>query len=329
MAGIARTVGTAPVLRLVAYYVALVALGIVLVLGIPGAREAFLAPIAADPVDIVPHLTGTVSDTGRPGPPSPWGGTEGRGALALVAALGAMALAFPVAWVYMLTRRLRYDASLVQAIIILPIVVAGVVLVVKNSLALAFALAGIVAGVRFRQKLNEPEEAVYVLLSLGIGLAAGVQALDVALAVSLVFNAAVLALWRFDVGRLVTSKDGPLLAVGDTRVLAGSSSENRRRVREESARQAGEMATDGILVVHASDPDLARRAVQLAIGKVADEWKFTTPEEGEAGLWRFEVMIKLNKKGDPLKLLTEIEERWGGHITAAEYIPFRTMEPER
>ena len=31
-----------------------------------------------------------------------------------------------------------------------------------NSLALAFALAGIVAGVRFRQKLNEPKDAVYV-----------------------------------------------------------------------------------------------------------------------------------------------------------------------
>src|SRR5690606_41772815 len=97
---------------------------------------------------------------------------------AAIAGIVALQLALPVAGVHMFTRRLRYDPSLVQAIIVLPIVVAGVVMVVKNSLPLAFALAGIVAGVRFRQKLEEPEDAVYVLLSLGIGLAAGVQALD-------------------------------------------------------------------------------------------------------------------------------------------------------
>ena len=81
----------------------------------------------------------------------------------------ALGMTLPVAWSLKHTRKLRYDPSLVYTLIILPIVVAGIVLVVKNSLALAFSLAGIVAGVRFRQKLEEPEQAVYVLLALGIG----------------------------------------------------------------------------------------------------------------------------------------------------------------
>ena len=122
----------------------------------PGAQDAIAAPIGnlgtVDPFDRTPAQVAP--------PEVPWEGPFGRLWLTMFTALGATALALPVAGIYMHTRRLRFDPSLVQTIIVLPIVVAGVVLVVKNSLALAFALAGIVAGVRFRQKLNEPKDAV-------------------------------------------------------------------------------------------------------------------------------------------------------------------------
>src|SRR5690606_13525204 len=121
----------------------------------------------------------------------------------------------------------------------------------KNSLALAFALAGIVAGVRFRQKLNEPQEAVYVLLALGIGLAAGVQALDVAFAMSLVFNVVVLGLWRYDFGAVYAPGAGPVLASGDTRLIAGRSIDELARLRERVAAGAPGMDLDGVLIVHA------------------------------------------------------------------------------
>lgn len=183
-----------PIGRLILYYAVLLAIGFALIELVPGARAALIAPIAAPPAD-----RGEIFTSGGL-PASPWPGSGGRGALALVAALGALALALPVAWAHMWTRRGRHDPSLVQTIIVLPVVVAGVVLVVRNSLALAFALTGIVAGVRFRQKLNEPQDAVYVLLALGIGLAAGVQALDVAFVLSMVFNIVVLAMWRVDFG---------------------------------------------------------------------------------------------------------------------------------
>jgi hypothetical protein len=60
----------------------------------------------------------------------------------------------------------------VQLLIILPLVVAGIVVLVKDSLALAFSLAGIVAAVRFRNTLDDSKDAVYVFLATGVGLAA-------------------------------------------------------------------------------------------------------------------------------------------------------------
>ncbi|MFN2572072.1 MAG: DUF4956 domain-containing protein [Gemmatimonadales bacterium] len=120
---------------------------------------------------------------------------------AAVAMLGALALMSPVAWLYMRTKpQANYDASLVQTVIVLPIVISGVVLIVRDSVALAFSLAGIVAAVRFRNTLRDTKDAVYIFLAIAIGLAAGVQAFAVGFVVSVIYVAVVLVLWQFDVG---------------------------------------------------------------------------------------------------------------------------------
>ena len=317
-----RTARALPVLRLGLYYALIIALGFAIIRFVPNGSHAIAAPFATGGMEDG-LITGRSSAAGAPAAPMPWGGESGRLLLALVAVFGALAIALPVAWVYMFTRRLRYSPSLVQTMIMLPMVVAGVVLVVKNSLALAFALAGIVAGVRFRQKLSEPKEAVYVLLALGVGLAAGVQALDIALAVSLAFNAVALVLWRWDVGSLEARRAVPLLAVGDTRVLLGASREERRAAHARALSVAGDMAMDGILVVVAEDAEAARHGVEVSLVGLAREWKLTRPVSAPGGLSRFEVLLRLQDKADPLELLGELEERWAAHIKAAEYIPFR------
>ena len=103
--------------------------------------------------------------------------------------LAAVAVALPVAWIYTLTRSKRgYQQSVVQLLIILPVVVAGIVVMVKYSIALAFSLGGIAAAVRFRNSLDDSKDAVYVFLVTGIGMAAAVD-LPVALVISVVFNA--------------------------------------------------------------------------------------------------------------------------------------------
>jgi hypothetical protein len=285
-----------------------------------------VAPIAVPPATEVDELV-TGGHPAVTGPAVPWPGLGGRGALAFTAMVWALAMALPVAWALKHTRQLRYDPSLVQTLVVLPIVVSGVVLVVKNSLALAFALAGIVAGVRFRQKLDEPEEAVYVLLALGIGLAAGVQALDVALVMSMVFSMVVLTLWRYDIGDIFAGGRGAQFAIGDTRLLTPSPSDGRREAQERDAAEADGMKPDGILVVRAQDPEAARQGIEIVIGRMASEWRITDPVTdqrggGRGGLARFEVLLQLKKDCDPAELIAELETRWSDRITAAEYIPF-------
>src|SRR2546430_11285380 len=78
----------------------------------------------------------------------------------------------------MLTKqRQGYDPSVVQTVILLPVAVAGIVAVVQNSLVLAFSLAGLAAAVRFRNTLKDSKDAVYIFVAMGVGLAAGGQAL--------------------------------------------------------------------------------------------------------------------------------------------------------
>src|ERR1041385_8903424 len=77
----------------------------------------------------------------------------------VLAVMSAFLLALPVAWVYMFTRqRTGYRASDVQALVLMPVVVAGVVVLVKNSVALAFSLAGIVAAVRGPTNLEDSKD---------------------------------------------------------------------------------------------------------------------------------------------------------------------------
>ena len=117
------------------------------------------------------------------------------------AILGALLTALPVSWVYMSTRSAEeYDQSLISSIIILPIVVTSIVIVVQHSLALAFALGGIAGAVRFKNSLKSSGDALYILLSVGIGLASGIGALELALVMSIGFNFCFVLLWISEYG---------------------------------------------------------------------------------------------------------------------------------
>jgi len=117
------------------------------------------------------------------------------------AILGALVTALPVSWVYMSTRTAEeYDQSLISSIIILPIVVTSIVIVVQHSLALAFALGGIAGAVRFKNSLKSSGDALYILLSVGIGLASGIGAVELAMVMSVGFNFCFVLLWISEYG---------------------------------------------------------------------------------------------------------------------------------
>jgi hypothetical protein len=125
----------------------------------------------------------------------------------IVAILGAMLLMIPVSWVYMAIReRHKVDQSLMETMIILPIAVTGIVLIVHNSLALAFSLTGVVAGVRFRNALKNTADSVFIFMAVGVGLAAGIGMLMIALIMTVIFNYTFLCLWALNYGYVEEAK---------------------------------------------------------------------------------------------------------------------------
>jgi len=107
-------------------------------------------------------------------------------------------LMLPVSWVNRsMHQGDEHDHSLDETTLILPGVVASIVMVVQHSLPLAFSLAGIVAGVQFRRALQDTYDALFILAAIGVGLAAGIEALEIAAILSLFFAYATLyvAFW--------------------------------------------------------------------------------------------------------------------------------------
>ena len=121
----------------------------------------------------------------------------------------ALLLALPLSWTYSWTRRpKKIRRAIAQTLIALPVAVALVLFLVKGSLALAFSLAGVVAAIRWRTRLDNTMDAVFTFVAIGIGLATGVQYLVIALIASAFFNFLMLFITRFQVGRKPMQLDG-------------------------------------------------------------------------------------------------------------------------
>ena len=116
-------------------------------------------------------------------------------------------LMLPVTWICMGARKRKdVSQSFIQTILVLPLVITGIVHVVHNSLALAFSLAGIVAGVRFRHTLKDSAETTYLFTSIAVGVSCGINAVEVAAIISIFFNYTVLGLWATEFGSETTGK---------------------------------------------------------------------------------------------------------------------------
>lgn len=186
-------------IRLTLFYAAISALvfGVVTIqpgladfLPIGGAQSLLTGP-ASDPFESIEIGANRVADLG------------GSILWLLIAVAGALLTTLPVTWTYMASRNLKeYDQALVETMIVLPIAVTAIVVMVHNSLALAFSLAGIVGGVRFRNTLKSSGDAIFILLAIGIGLAAGIGALEIALVMTVMFNYTLSMLWVADYGAL-------------------------------------------------------------------------------------------------------------------------------
>ena len=296
------------VVRIVVYYALLAVGGALLWRLAPndvrhGALTAFAPLVLADD-GLSSLLRGTV-------PPATAAPKQAIVLTVTGAALGAFLLALPVAWTYMLTReRKGYRQSTVHTLVLLPVVVAGVVVLVKTSLALAFSLAGIVAAVRFRNTLDDSKDATFLFLAVGVGLAAGVE-LDVALALSVLFNGATLALFYTDFGRTPPAVEGERARKQLERAMAiaNRTSQFVARVDEEVLRTlapaqldalatrvrrrrddvAGDLPSvpenefDGRLRVATTDADAARTLIEGALSTRVKRWALDAISDDDGG----------------------------------------------
>jgi len=222
----------------------------------------------------------------------------------LVSMLGSFALMLPTSWVYMATRQKKgFDQSMVQTLIILAMAVTGVVVIVRNSLALAFSLAGIVGAVRFRNSLPDTRDTLYVFLAIGVGLASGVEALGAAAVLSVVFNYTVLALNRTDYGMCELGKSSRPLLLTHAGAHPGMKDKNGRRPD-----------FNGVLVVRTRQVNETMRRLPTFLDQELKRWTLAEVESTKQTRGHLKYLVRLRKETTPEQLEDAILDVGGADI---------------
>lgn len=116
--------------------------------------------------------------------------------------VGTILIMLPISWTYSATKfNSGPRKGFVRALIVLPICASTVVLLIQDSLALAFGLAALVAAVRFRVALTEAIDGIYIFSAICVGLAAGIGYLGVAAIMAVFFCLTNAILWAMDYGK--------------------------------------------------------------------------------------------------------------------------------
>jgi hypothetical protein len=341
-----------PVRRLVAYY-AIVAV-VVAILAYFFPHE--IARIAAKGLGDVPEGPTVLTDALSSSPTASVSfgpGTLFDVALTTVLILiGALVLILPVTWVYMSARPSggQHNQNVVQTLIILPLVVAGIVFIVQNSLALAFSLAGVVGAVRFRTTLRDSRDLVYIFLSIVVGFAAGVQSLAVGAVISVVFNFVLVLTWHYDYGRnmLMSTASAqwsrPLQALasptGDHQVPdrdlvlsltpenAAALADRFRRVQKAVGSKKKKPRFDSILTITTDDLPDAQKRVEEVLERMTKRWSLDEIVTNVGKPSEIYYLTRIKKSIPRDVLLTAIHENADGAIASADLETSAAVERE-
>jgi Domain of unknown function (DUF4956) len=244
----------------------------------------------------------------------------------VIAMFAAFTTALPVTWIYTYTRHKKgYQQSVVQTFLILPVIVAGIVVLVKHSIALAFSLGGIVTAVRFRTTLDDSKDAANIFVVVGIGLAAAVDP-TVAFAISVIYNALALGLWATDFGRAPAmegraagerlarvlkdaNRTGTFIAKLDDEVLKDLAPEQLEALADRAWRRRKRNAPDAaqderpdythMMRIYTTDPDGTRRVVEPELDALFTRWKYMGRVKDPGGIRILEYGIALSESVTP------------------------------
>jgi hypothetical protein len=229
-------------------------------------------------------------------------------------------LVLPVAWVHMITRDDESYASLTQTLIMLSLIVAGVMLLLQDNLARSFGLVGVVAAVRYRNTLDDPKDAVFVFLSLGIGMACGLQSFHVGLILSAFECAILLVLWIYHTGTPRTDERDLLKTLKANQkkgartaaeALAWLEPEARRRVEADLATQSryitmadtfrrkGKKRPNAVItVIAAKGSSSASKHLNAELEEHRGKWRLLGSEDKD-GVTVLEYMGRLPRRHTP------------------------------
>ncbi len=244
----------------------------------------------------------------------------------MIAMLAAFMTALPVTWIYTYTRHKRgYQQSVVQTFLILPVIVGGIVVLVKHSLALAFSLGGIVAAVRFRTTLDDSKDAVNIFVVTGIGLASAVDP-PVALGISVMYNILILGLWISDFGRAPAmegkqagqrlqkvlqnaNRTGMFVAKLDDEILADLAPEQLEALADRAWRRRKRNAPDAaederpdythMLRIHTTDTEATKGACERVFNDLFVRWKYMGKAKAGEGLKVIEYGVAMHENVTP------------------------------
>jgi len=262
--------------------------------------------------------------------------------------IGTILLMLPVSWVYMSARHVPgHSQAVVQTLIILPLVVAGIVLIVRDSLALAFSLAGVVAAVRFRTNLRDTRDVVFIFLAIAVGFAAGVQTLAVGAVLTIAFNFVLLLTWRYDYGRNVLTPtaasqwSGPLNSLANTAEhdavpdrdlmlslspqTADKLAERFERVSDVLGKRKKKPRFTSVLTITSNDVADAQERVEKVLDDVAKRWKLDEVVTNTGRPSEIYYILRPKKSVDRDELLTAIREGAGDKI---EHVDLESRDPD-
>jgi uncharacterized protein DUF4956 len=236
---------------------------------------------------------------------------------ALLAMAGAFVMTVPIVIVYVRTRtHAAFDDSLANTVLVLPSIVTAILIIVQNSLALAFSLAGIVAAVRFRINLKESRDALYIFAAVAIGFAAGVYALDVALMASLVFVLLEVLTWRTDLG------SEPVGNAGDGRKRAGKAR------RDPAPEPVAEPALrDATIRVQVTDVEEGRQVVESLLDDLTKSWHRSRITGGGGPVVVLEYEVRLRRRHPAEEVRDRLHEDGEPFVVAVDLSPLDRPVP--
>ena len=329
-----------PMRRMLAYYGIITVVVLLLVYFFPRVALRIgatgLGEVAENPTALVDALNA------QPAVLSLGVGSLADTALTLVLLLfGCLVLMLPVSWVYMSARPLPgHSQAIVQTLLILPPVVAGIVFIIQNSLALAFSLAGIMAAVRFRTTLRDTRDLVYIFLSIVVGFAAGVQSLMVGAIISIFFNYLLLFTWRYDYGRSLLTPTassqwlGPLhtlasptgeLEIPDRDLVLSLTPEKAEALSERFERVSGVLGKNkkkprynSVLTVTTDNVSDAQSKIEQVLDKMTKRWKLDEVVANSGKPSEMYFLIRMKKSVPRDLLLTAIHQGTEGLLDSVD-----------